>query len=275
LRRLETIDAARRHVVALENLSRLVKELIEGESAGLAQLDVDTIDEALVRGRRQLSNEIAAYRDALDDLKVALGLSPHAVAIPDRRIVAAFADVRRNIDAWSRRPDRSLSTLPRIVEHLPEPGDIVVDGRQLLAAIDRDPARLEDRLREAAQRAIKNHGPGDDTALELRVRRRVRHLLETRRGYEDAKRGYVLAVRLSDESFERIVQGAPQGPSFRAPTVQGLINDLDRIREAEDRLVALWAEFRAERLEMYRDLGTLPYDNWDAFHADLSIRPRP
>ena len=35
----------------------------------------------------------------------------------------------------------------------------------------------------------------------------------------------------------------------------------------------------AERLALYRDLGVLPYENWDAFYADLSApgvrRPRP
>ena len=41
LRRLQAIDDARQHVAALENLLKLVQELIQGESGGLSQLDVD------------------------------------------------------------------------------------------------------------------------------------------------------------------------------------------------------------------------------------------
>ena len=52
--------------------------------------------------------------------------------------------------------------------------------------------------------------------------------------------------------------------------IQGLVNNVARLREAEDRLAAIWASFRTERLALYRDLGVLPYENWDAFYADLS-----
>ena len=48
-----------------------------------------------------------------------------------------------------------------------------------------------------------------------------------------------------------------------------------RGHEAQDRLIAHWTSFRAERLSLYRDLGVLPYDNWDAFYADLSAPGRP
>ncbi len=40
LRRLQTIDNARRSVAVHENLSKLFGELIQGEAAGLTQLDV-------------------------------------------------------------------------------------------------------------------------------------------------------------------------------------------------------------------------------------------
>ena len=92
-----------------------------------------------------------------------------------------------------------------------------MDGRPILPAIPVFPAigpapgRMEDLLRDVTRLAIRNHpgkgpNPGDGAvALELRVRRRIRRLLEIRRGYEEAKRRYVLAIRLQDQAFERMV----------------------------------------------------------------------
>src|SRR5262249_52237139 len=110
-----------------------------------------------------------------------------------------------------------------------------------------------------------------DIALELRVRRRIRRLLEIRRDYEDARRGCELAVRLRDQAVERLfVPLTREAASPRTPAIRGLVDDLVRIRDAEDHLATLWTSFRAERLALYRDLGALPHDNWDAFYADLS-----
>jgi hypothetical protein len=292
LRRCESIDIKSRYIAEVELLRRLVHELIQGENAGLSQLDLDSLAEALVQGRERASREIAGYCDDLDELKVALGLSPHAPVLPDRGPVAEFARVWDAVGAWQRRPDRHLAELPRIIGRLPELGDALVGGQRLLAAIDpahipielllRDTTRMEDQLRDAARLAIKNRaGAGQqgaaaegDVALELRVRRRIRHLLETRQGYDGAKRGYELAIRLSDHGFERLLHPQnPQSISLRTPIVQSLVEDMERIRQAEDRLVALWTSFRAERLELYRDLGALPYGNWDVFYSHLSAAP--
>ncbi len=283
LRRLQTIDDTRQQVARLENLLKLVQELIQGESGGLSQIDIDLIAHALVRARGRMSGDVAGYRAALDDLKPALGLSPHAAVIPDRRDIAAFDRVFQAVEAWQRRPDRQLAELPRIVERLPTLGGaVVVDGAPILPAIEPAPGRMEDVLRDAARLAIRNHagrGPGPDdggVALELRVRRRIRQLLEIRRGYEDAKRMYVLAVRLQDQAFERMLTASSGagGPS-RTPVIQGVVDAFGRIPEAQDRLIAHWTSFRAERLALYRDLGVLPYDNWDAFYADLSAPGQP
>ena len=178
--------------------------------------------------------------------------------------------------------------MPRIVARLPALGDVVVDGWPFHAAVPNHPVigpaagPAEDLLRAATRLAIGNHpgngpDPGDGAvALELRGRRRIRRLLEIRRGYEGAKRRYELSIRLQDEAFERMVR-PPSGafvPS-RASFIQGLIDALGRGLEAQDRLVALWTSFRAERLALYRDLGVLPYDNGEAFYADLAAPAEP
>jgi hypothetical protein len=288
LRRLQAINDGREHVAKLANLSTLVREMIQGEAMGLSQFDIDLTSEALARGRQRLLSETAGYRDALDELKVSLGLSPHAAVIPDRRGTAAFQDVFEATASWFRHPDRSLAALPRIIDRLPTLGDVVVDSQPLLRTIEQTrafeqaPTRPEEVLRDAARLALKsrmgaakdraaNH---EDVALELRVRRRIRRLTDTRRDYEGEKRRFELAIRLKDQAFERLFSPPSGAPiSLRSPAIQGLINELERIPETEDRMVALWATFQAERLALYRDLGVLPYDNWAAFYDDLSARP--
>ena len=130
LRRRESIDIKNRYIAKVENLHRLVRELIQGENAGLSQLDIDVLAEALVQGRQRASRELAGYRNDLDELKVALGLSPHAPVLPDRGPVVAFLRVWDAADAWQRRPDRNLAELPRIVGQLPELGDALVGGQR-------------------------------------------------------------------------------------------------------------------------------------------------
>jgi hypothetical protein len=154
LRRLQAVDDARRHVATLENLSKLLQDLIQGEAAGLSQFDIDFTSEALVRGRQRMSREVVGLRDALDELKVALGLSPRAAVVSDRQALAVFRDVLTAVDAWSRQPDRMLGELPRIVDRLPTPGDALVDGRPILRQIEQAPARMEEVLRDAARQAI-------------------------------------------------------------------------------------------------------------------------
>ena len=41
---------------------------------------------------------------------------------------------------------------------------------------------------------------------------------------------------------------------------------------AEDQLITLWTSFQMERLALYRELGVLPYDDWNSFYKDLSAR---
>lgn len=280
LRRLRTIEDARRHVATLANLSKFMREMIQGSGAGLSQLDIELVAEAEGRGRQRIFREIAGFRDAIDELKAELGLSPHAAVVPDRGRLVGFTTVLDAVEAWSRRPDRSFAELPRIVGRLPAPGDAVVEGRAILGAIEEAPIRMEHILRESSRLAIRNRAGADqakgegEVALELRIRRRIRHLLETRRAYEDQKRSYVRAIIVKDQSFERLFSPTSESnATSRTPVVRGLIDDLERVRDSEDRLIALWTSFRSERLALYRDLGALPYDNWGAFYADLTAEP--
>ncbi|MHB1556723.1 MAG: hypothetical protein ACYC61_04490 [Isosphaeraceae bacterium] len=286
LRRVQEVASARQQLIELMGVTQLTQELAQGQSFGLSQLDVDLVNSETIEARVRWQRRIAAYRDALDELKPALGLSPHAAVIPDRGSLAAFNQVFQRARDWNHRPDRKLAELPRIVGQLPALGEVFVNGRRLPAHVDQDVARLNGVLKDATDQAMRNHSasgradPDGAVAIELRVRRRVRRLVALRGEYEHARRMYELGVRLGDQASERLLRptGGATIPS-RGPSVQAMVDGLDRIREAQDRLVALWIDFRIERLAFYRDLGTLPYGNWDvylgSFAATAPTGPAP
>ena len=110
----------------------MFSELIKGESGGLSQLQLDQTEALLIGARQELAEAIAAYRDGLERLKMTMGLSVRPVVL-DREIVASFGKVFDQARSRQERPDHSLSELPRIIKGLPALGEVVVEGRSILA----------------------------------------------------------------------------------------------------------------------------------------------
>ena len=94
--------------------------------------------------------------------------------------------------------------------------------------------------------------------------------MDTKRAYEAAKRSYELAVRLQDQALERLLAPPTAGITSRTPLLKALIEQIAMVMKTQEQLATLWTSFRAERLALYRDLGTLPYDDWQSFYADFS-----
>ena len=122
-----------RHAAFYENTFTLFSELIKGESGGLSQLQLDQAEALLIQARQDLAEAIADYRDGLERFKMTMGLSVRAPVVLDREIVASFGKVFDQARSWQERPDRSLSELPRIIKGLPALGEVVVEGRSILA----------------------------------------------------------------------------------------------------------------------------------------------
>ncbi len=190
---------------------------------------------------------------------------------------------------WHRDPNRTLRALPRLIARLPALGEVVVEGRPILGTIEANPDRLEDELAATTRLANKNRHSREkgeaardtDLQLELRTRKHIRRLVEARRAYVGERRRYELASRLIDEVLEQVVSPPAGGTQALAQAVgariatQGLLEQFIQIERAQDRLVGLWASFKAERLALYRDLGVLPHDDWKPFYDDLAARLGP
>jgi hypothetical protein len=286
---LQIIDDAQCNVARQENCLKLFRELIRGESSGLTQFDLDLVDASLVSARQVLAEETARFRDALEELKVALGFAPGELLIPDRKGIAAFREAFEDIHNWHRNPNRTLEVLAQLIARLPALGEVIVDGRPVLGAVEANPNGLEEALATATRIAKKHRADADksaiaqdsDPALELRVRRRIRGLVETRRSYNGQKRRYELVCRLIDDLVTQLVAPPAGGTSALAQSARAttgttaLLAQFNQIQRAEDNLVSLWTSFKRERLALYRDLGVLPYDNWKSFYDDLAAQIGP
>jgi hypothetical protein len=279
--RLLAVDGARRTVVFYESVHKLIAERSMGVTSGVNRLDVETIFAAILQARQKLANEIRQFRDGLDDLKFLLGLSPRAPVILDRQYLKPFSAVFDSVEDWQRKPRRMLADLPPLIERLPLPGDVTINGAPILTRIEKDSDQWEDVLASAGQLALKSRSEQDEiraqsnsgAQLELRIRRRIRGLFEKRLAYQQEKRCYEGATILRDQAFERLFAPPPQVITSRSSLLQGVIEQHARIVETQDRLVALWTSLRAERLELYHDLGVLPHQDWKSFYADLSCEP--
>ncbi|WZP00672.1 hypothetical protein EP7_002321 [Isosphaeraceae bacterium EP7] len=269
--RILVIDNTRRKVDFFNHLERVITELARVDASGLRQSDLDRFDTTLIEARRDLDREINRYRDGLDALKVSLGLSAHAPLIVDTSPLAGFREVFAATDRWFQDPRRNINDLDRFAERLPSIGEISIEGQSILGVIEREPDRLEKMLSLATRIALKNRREGEDSdALELRIRRQLRHLAEIRADYEGKRRISVRLARQLDAAQEQLI--APPGGEDGQTTLK-MAGITQQIAENRDRLVLLWTAFRAERLALYRDLGLFPFEDWSAFYGQFTAHP--
>ncbi len=116
---------------------------------------------------------------------------------------------------------------------------------------------------------------------KLQLRNDLRSLQVGYLSYQLAKRNFVLYARQKDQAFENIV-APPQGGGAAAGGATGAGNagtnasaavqtqNLTQAQNAliniENSLVTTWYGYQSSRMILYRDLGTLPYDEWEAFY---------
>jgi hypothetical protein len=278
--RLQMIENARCHLIFLEILGKLLQERIQGESSGLSRLDLDIVFAAFFKGRQNFDHQKTLFRDGLDEFKVALGLSPQAEVILDRKPMAGFEEVFEAVATWLRQPSRRLDALFPLTDTVPELGDFILDGKPALGPLQANPDQWVDALPKAARLALARRGDSAQGAteadarvrLELKIRRRVRRLVELRGAHAYATQQYAMAIRVRDQAFERLLAPRSDGSPSRSQLLEQIVDQAAGYVAIEDQLVELWTSFRAERLTLYREIGVLPYADWKAFYADLSAR---
>jgi hypothetical protein len=280
LARLHDIAAARRLVDQEQRLLGFYQEQVEAK-VGVTPLLVDQVAQLLEQDRGDLLDVIRHYRDGVDAFKVGLGLPPQAPMVIDRSPLAPMHEVFRGIDLWSRRPDRRLEELPGLIHRLPPQPDVTIGGHPLFGTIERDPTSLEPVLRLATDAAVKAHvGAAGDEARTLRIRKLVRDLSAIRHRFLLEQRRYALALRVTDQMIEEALTPVERRPDEPVPApvpLRSLIPDVIRgsrdARSHEGRLVRSWASYQAGRLTLLRELGILPYADWDSYLSEILPPP--
>ncbi len=361
LQDLQVVENDRRNIAAFERLVEVYSELIEGESSGLTQLQLDQMASSVQGARQQLVTDRVTYRSDLDQFKIQIGLPPDVPLILNRSLTRKFHDTFNAIDRWQRNPRRDLSELPEIVKGFPELEDLLIDGRSCLSVYrpgkddedDLEPlllaaerVALEHRLdlmnaraqlydawrqirvtanallgyfnvaltnqfitppttsnpfafweqakqfslvlntelplvrlseRNAFRAALINYQrqrrilQNTEDFLKYQLRQDIRNLHQQYLTYEITIKNFVLTVRQKDQAIEQIIappQGtAAAGGGNQAPLqTTNLIQFQSRILQLQNTLVQTWQQYELQRLTLYRDLGTLPYDEWEAFN---------
>jgi hypothetical protein len=282
LRHRQEVDSARHQVALAENMLRLYEKLIQSETSGLSRLQVDMVDSYLQISRQALGIDLSGYRSTVDELKVSLGLAPGTSLVLDDRILQPFTTVFTAVDAWQRNPQRQLEELTPMHDRLPRLEDHKIGGRSLLEVV-RETLAEEPFLVSCVEFA-RSHQPilKDDRAklddrndLELRIRRLVRGLIMIHKNYELERRRMELALREVDQWFEQIVAPPAGGARALAQSANaasyttGVIGSQTRLYRGRDQIVSLWLQFKEQSLALDRELGTMPYDNWEAFHRSF------
>jgi hypothetical protein len=119
------------------------------------------------------------------------------------------------------------------------------------------------RTRRALQTAEDN--------LKIQLRNDLRQVHLAYINYEISKRSFELNVRLKDQSFEQIIAPPAGGTQSLAQTANAatqttnLLNFQGQLITAMLALTNGWASYQTQRLIVYRDIGILPYDEWEAF----------
>ncbi len=133
----------------------------------------------------------------------------------------------------------------------------------LVRLAERNNFRQQLILYQRQRRSLQN----TEDFIKNQLRVEIRQMQLFYQQYLIFERNLVLTVSQKDQAFEQII-APPQGANAgnQAPTqTLNLINAQAGVINNENSLVSTWYNFQIQRLSVYRDLGILPFDEWEAF----------
>ena len=89
--------------------------------------------------------------------------------------------------------------------------------------------------------------------------------------YEIAKVNLLVTVRKRDTTLQNIIAPPTSidnsaNAANQATQTNNLITGINNILNFQDNLLRQWITFQTQRLLLFRDLGLMPYDEWEAFY---------
>ncbi|MFO0956674.1 MAG: hypothetical protein U0800_04300 [Isosphaeraceae bacterium] len=111
----------------------------------------------------------------------------------------------------------------------------------------------------------------EDT-IKFQVRNEIRTMIQNYVSYELLKRNFISTVRAADLSLQQILgpqqagAGGAGGGGSGGTQTQLYAQNQSRIVSVQNQILGVWVTYQAQRLILHRDLGTMPYDEWEAFY---------
>jgi hypothetical protein len=113
--------------------------------------------------------------------------------------------------------------------------------------------------------------------IKFAVRSDIRNMIQNAEQYNIQKRLLVVSLRQKDNAQRQIF--APPAPGDTGSsqnvtaTTQQLVQAQQQVLGAENTLIQTWVSYETQRISLYRDLGIIPYDEWEAYHELFPAQP--
>ena len=114
-----------------------------------------------------------------------------------------------------------------------------------------------------------------EDAIKLTVRNEIYQLIQLAKQFEIQKFSLILNLRQKDNTQQSIIApptagdvggSGAGGAANQAVQTQNLIQAQQQILQTLTGLIQIWINYQTQRLALYRDLGVIPYDEWEAFY---------
>ena len=107
--------------------------------------------------------------------------------------------------------------------------------------------------------------------IKLTVRQQIYNLINLAETFEIQKTNLLVTVRQRDTSIQQIIAppaSASTGGNDAGQATQtlNLITSISATLSVQNSLLNNWVQYQTQRLSLYRDLGLMPYDEWEAYY---------
>jgi hypothetical protein len=159
----------------------------------------------------------------------------------------------------------------------PNPLDFLSQAKQFSLTLQTELPLVRVVERNAFRTALINYQrnrralQGAEDNLKIQLRNDLRQVHYAYINYEIAKRNFELNVRLKDQAFEQIIAPPAGGTQNLAQSANAATQTTNLLTFQANLIGAMlsltngWASYQTQRLIVYRDIGILPYDEWEAF----------
>jgi hypothetical protein len=102
--------------------------------------------------------------------------------------------------------------------------------------------------------------------IKFSVRQELRQLVNQVVQYEVQKRNILYTIRSRDATLQQIVAPPAAAGADQTSQTINLVGFTNQVNQLQNQLVQIWVTYQSQRLALYRDLGILPYDEWEAYY---------